>query len=1230
MHAGNITGPENRPILRTQFFVIQGISENLDSQVFFNGEEGQKERDALIAARDHIVNPRGKLAYHIELIGLIARCTEGLAPGPEAIARNLISIAELLQHLNQQSLPLTLRANYLAFFDEAYLIAKRPLVKSPELIALLSMFAMRIEHFLEHTLPKLDSSFDRASAEGELTDYVLFTLTKTLRLFIKKQYDPSATNPDDLVSVTRRVSSAIEQLDANLKASPIKSLVNMDGLELCMEALKEKRLIESAHGSPAANDAEEEGANTASETKKGGTTPRGSGRSTPRGGSDDDSGPWHPQSELAKFVDLYHEMAGAGDSEFSGLTDVFTASLNAEREDDEGGNPLLPPLQNLVDRMQDGIRVGGGGSDGPDAPVDVHLTVACARILRTILEEAEAFGSGELRARQDALNGFGVSAVVRRRTAHRSFACILIIATHTLHECVQVIRLISCSTSELYKAGLELGLLMLKGGNPTVQTEFYQLLSNRNESATSALDGTKGHFFERVRDSIRCAVKEIPDAQAHARTQRDAREHFGELTAGLKGATVELLRADMEAPFKTLAHPALLLSFLKEMCEGHYEPMQDLFHEQPFSSVAIDIGSEVSTLLLALESGLDGNNVGQASLAFLALVEMVQGNSSGKNTKTLLDGKLIEMCNRLLTKQRAAAEDETPIKEEDLLDVKVNTLLFTHALLEQDMKWAMHRMKSAIDLSALSVLVSRWYEVGNPKRRQTNAQALTEMQKYQAAGFQAYTLMRKVSDAYPDKAIGYETMSETALSHYDRYVGRVEICNAANEIDRVYFRIPRHALLLAPRTKDDLLWGVDRETPGVAVHEFLIASSELHVEVVWQDILSSYPRFQRVVHREYLIEIASVFLALAQNLLLLIASTFLPLLLRERPENRTGSGGLSNDISWDITRFDPDSYSGRGTLLLGHRVTAEASDIWSYVKDVANILQCMTCGVSVIVYIVRSSFLMALKLTSKGDAIMETINVLHHPMQNPRLAMRFIANLLYALVSDTKFLFGKAIFFLAACLGFVDDNGLGLIWVTVNLFQLLSSNKGLLDVLRAVTQNGKQLLLTFLLLLIFMWVYSVWAYEIERTTHLGTDPWNGECDSLGRCWLWMWHVVMSGGVLGMVGEFKEGESSFGFFNMFLFHATFFIIVSVIMLNVVSGIILDSFAELRGEKAAKKAHMENTCFICGIDRFTFDTKGNGFEEHIRNDHWMWTYFSMIVHGKTPDSLSQHPLDLRGVA
>jgi len=85
-----------------------------------------------------------------------------------------------------------------------------------------------------------------------------------------------------------------------------------------------------------------------------------------------------------------------------------------------------------------------------------------------------------------------------------------------------------------------------------------------------------------------------------------------------------------------------------------------------------------------------------------------------------------------------------------------------------------------------------------------------------------------------------------------------------------------------------------------------------------------------------------------------------------------------------------------------------------------------------------------------------------------------------------------------------------------------------------------------------------------------------------------------------------------YINVYLFQLSFFVVVVVVLLNVVFGIIIDTFSELRGEKQAKKAHMESTCFICGIDRFTFDTSGGGFEEHIRNDHWMWTYLALIIH------------------
>lgn len=129
----NITGPEKHPIARTQLLVIQAVGENPDVQLLFNDEDSRSERDALIAARDHEVNPRGKLNFHIEFIGLLARCTSGVLPGAEAIGRSILPLRDILSHLVQTNLPLVLRANYLHLLNEAYINAKRPMEKSNDL-----------------------------------------------------------------------------------------------------------------------------------------------------------------------------------------------------------------------------------------------------------------------------------------------------------------------------------------------------------------------------------------------------------------------------------------------------------------------------------------------------------------------------------------------------------------------------------------------------------------------------------------------------------------------------------------------------------------------------------------------------------------------------------------------------------------------------------------------------------------------------------------------------------------------------------------------------------------------------------------------------------------------------------------------------------------------------------------------------------------------------------------
>lgn len=43
-------------------------------------------------------------------------------------------------------------------------------------------------------------------------------------------------------------------------------------------------------------------------------------------------------------------------------------------------------------------------------------------------------------------------------------------------------------------------------------------------------------------------------------------------------------------------------------------------------------------------------------------------------------------------------------------------------------------------------------------------------------------------------------------------------------------------------------------------------------------------------------------------------------------------------------------------------------------------------------------------------------------------------------------------------------------------------------------------------------------------------------------------------------------------------------------------------------------MENRCFICGIERYTFDRQAEGFENHITKDHNLWHYLYFIMYLK----------------
>merc|ERR1712178_152700 len=64
-------------------------------------------------------------------------------------------------------------------------------------------------------------------------------------------------------------------------------------------------------------------------------------------------------------------------------------------------------------------------------------------------------------------------------------------------------------------------------------------------------------------------------------------------------------------------------------------------------------------------------------------------------------------------------------------------------------------------------------------------------------------------------------------------------------------------------------------------------------------------------------------------------------------------------------------------------------------------------------------------------------------------------------------------------------------------------------------------------------------------------------------------------------------------------------------------IIDTFAAMREMTESKLEDMKTTCFICNIDRYTFDRGGTPFDIHIKKEHNMWKYLFYLVYLKTKD-------------
>ena len=91
------------------------------------------------------------------------------------------------------------------------------------------------------------------------------------------------------------------------------------------------------------------------------------------------------------------------------------------------------------------------------------------------------------------------------------------------------------------------------------------------------------------------------------------------------------------------------------------------------------------------------------------------------------------------------------------------------------------------------------------------------------------------------------------------------------------------------------------------------------------------------------------------------------------------------------------------------------------------------------------------------------------------------------------------------------------------------------------------------------------------------------CDTLWMCIITTLNQgLRNGGGIGDV--LRPPSSTEPFYTLrLIYDMLFFFVVIIIVLNLIFGVIIDTFADLRSEKQNKEEVIKNTCFICGLER-----------------------------------------------
>eukprot|EP01059_Diplonema_ambulator_P003616 TRINITY_DN13321_c0_g1_i1.p1 TRINITY_DN13321_c0_g1~~TRINITY_DN13321_c0_g1_i1.p1 ORF type:complete len:2760 (+),score=851.69 TRINITY_DN13321_c0_g1_i1:58-8337(+) len=880
----------------------------------------------------------------------------------------------------------------------------------------------------------------------------------------------------------------------------------------------------------------------------------------------------------------------------------------------------LKVLSRLCDDYEPSCLGQGKGAD------DASIILPVKKIYVKFLRDEEAYDEDDRYALSD------VMGVIDKQNTLNSFGM-----SEKLVSLVEAPSASSIGISKTTMTALITGSALLSGGNAEVQDSILKYFLKKNdENFFIHIRGQLRKFSDSLKDLTRTLKKEVT-----ARTKENILPDDpddGEVPINLKKEAIPSDIVETMRERYCINQMDVVMRFLQLLTEGHNLAMQNYLREQPDNHTSIDLVEATVTFLQQIKY-LNRITSSIMESTLNTLIEFVQGPCQ-ENQEELVSHNIGEQVCKILNDgpgPQVYKVDMTACNEpeafEDLWTIRCAAVQLLVSCMEGCVPY--HTAQLLLSTVRLEVLadnmVTSYSMAGLGKSGSLLSTAFgagmdlmhdlikpegtgSELDDRLNLGCNIFIFFKVMLDAQAlkegetkEQVVWYDKEGRSikhvlrrdenaCFEHFNQIVATIEIARG-DGVERVYFRVLMKSKMNLPeRSKNYVKNEVQRDSgDGVRVADFFDKCIGLIHEIDYYEEMRN-TRGLAIIHKFSVpLEWASLFLSFFINIYLLTTVYY----YNDATEANVEPGDEEKALN----------IMGRGIIVLqclqmihfGMGPTRIYLDFkwreWEQEQEDAAMRE------------------------SKANLSIHTVN--RDSFGKDKLSpVRVFLQTLHMILVYYPF-WQRGAYLICSFLGYYVSP----MYYCIQPLQVISFSPKLMNVVLAVTTNGKSLLLTFGLMLIFVNIFASWAFfRFSKYFDENGDFGPGfDCDSLFRCWvLLMTYGLRQGGGMGDILN-RPNWSDEGVGERITFDVLYFLVLIILFLNIVFGIIIDTFAELRERREFIDDDQQSKCFICGMERSVFDREAGtqgGFEHHYKNEHNMWTYllFLHYISEKDVDSLT----------